>query len=108
MSFQAHKLHSIPNFICRYLKENNYGTTIAHGPAFATTMLVFATKTKDLKRQGKGQKPKTAAPVSDAEIEKLHNIQLLGTSTPESLINTLWLNNTIHFGMRGGTEHRQV
>lgn len=33
----------------------------------------------------------------------------LGNNTPMSLLNTLWLYNTIQFGMRGGgEEHRNL
>ena len=31
---------------------------------------------------------------------------LLGTSSPEALLNTLWLKNTLHFGLCGCQEHR--
>ena len=31
-----------------------------------------------------------------------------GVSSAESLLNTVWLNNTIHFGMRGCQEHRDL
>ena len=30
----------------------------------------------------------------------------MGTSSPEALLDTLWFNNTIHFGLRGYKEHR--
>ena len=28
--------------------------------------------------------------------------------SPEALLNTLWLNNTLHFGLRGCKEHRDM
>ena len=33
---------------------------------------------------------------------------LLGTRNPEVLLNTLWLNSTMHFGLRGSKEHRDM
>ena len=33
---------------------------------------------------------------------------LLGISNGEALINTLWLCNSLHFGLRGCGEHRQM
>lgn len=36
------------------------------------------------------------------------NCPLLGRKTPEAMLNTLWFNNTLHFGMRGGKEHRDL
>lgn len=70
-------------------------------------MKAFSSKAKDLKMKGMGNKPKAAAPASDSEITMLFESGQLGTDTPASIINTLWLNNTLHFGMRGGgAEHR--
>ncbi|CAH3162433.1 unnamed protein product [Porites lobata] len=34
--------------------------------------------------------------------------KLLGTERPEALLNTLWLNNTTQFGLRGCKEHRDM
>ena len=54
-----------------------------------------------------GNKPKTAAPVTGQEKDILFQQGELGNNNPSSLINTLWLNNTLHFGMLGGeAEHR--
>ena len=70
-------------------------------------MKVFYSKAKDLKMKGMGNKPKAAAPATDVEIETLYTNGQLGSHTPGALINTMWLNNTLHFGMRGGgAEHR--
>ena len=33
---------------------------------------------------------------------------LLGSSTVEALLNTVWFNNTIHFGLLGCEEHREM
>ena len=32
----------------------------------------------------------------------------LGTSSPQSLLNIVWLNNILHFGLRGCTEQRNL
>ncbi|VDI52912.1 Hypothetical predicted protein [Mytilus galloprovincialis] len=42
------------------------------------------------------------------EINSLYEKNLLGDSTPEAMINTLWLNNSVHFGLRGVTEHYEL
>lgn len=34
--------------------------------------------------------------------------QQLGSDTPDSIINTLWFYNTVHFGLRGSDEHREM
>ena len=38
----------------------------------------------------------------------LYEKGLLGTRNPEALLNTLWLNSTMHFGLRGCKEHRDM
>ena len=91
----------------RYLKDHDYSTSIIKGDQFNKTMKAFNSKAKDLKMKGMGNKPKAAAPASDSEINMLYERGQLGDATPASIINTLWLNNTLHFGMRGGgAEHR--
>ena len=65
-------------------------------------------KQKDLKRKGKGNKPNAADPLNKSEIEILYAKRLLGPFSGESLINTMWFNNTIHFGLRGCQEHRDM
>ena len=58
-------------------------------------------KQKDLKQKGKGNKPNASVALTEEEIKLLYDKELLGTSTPESLLNTIWFNNTNHFGLRG-------
>ena len=46
----------------------------------------------------------------EKEINPKHRYAkgLLGMCSPEALLYTLWLNNTLHFGLRGCTEHRNM
>jgi len=41
-------------------------------------------------------------------LDTLYEKGLLGTRNPEALLNTLWLNSTMHFGLRGCKEHRDM
>ena len=94
-------------FYNSYLREKDYPTSISKGKEFARTMATYDSKGKELKKQGKGNKDGAADTLTDAEVDALHATGQLGLSSPSSIINTLWLNNTVHFGMRGGgTEHR--
>ena len=65
------------------------------------------TKNKQLKKDGKGNRPNAPEALSDDEINILYEENLLGISNGEVLINTLWLFNSLHFGLRGCGEHRQ-
>ena len=72
-------------------------------------MMAFSSKGKDLKRKGMGNKPQAADTLTDKEVKQLYEKGQLGNKTPSSIINTLWYNNSTHFGIRaGGSEHRQV
>ena len=57
-------------------------------------------KQKQLKRHGPGNRPKATTALTDDEIEILFEKNLLGLITPQSLLNTVWLNNMIRFGLR--------
>ena len=61
-----------------------------------------------MKEAGKGNKTKAACALTDEEVDILYGKELLGLSSPESLLNTLWLNDTQHFGLRGCQEHRDM
>ena len=47
--------------------------------------------------------------ISDKQINILYESGQLGPNTPTSLLNTLWFNTCLYFGMLGGgAEHRQL
>lgn len=55
-----------------------------------------------------GNKPKATTPLMDEEIDILFEKTVMGTSSLQSLRNTVCLNNIIHFGLRGCTEQRNL
>ncbi len=59
-------------------------------------------------KEGKGNKPNAAEALTDVEENILFEKNLLGISNAEALLNTLWLFNSVHFGLRGCEEHRQM
>ena len=59
-----------------------------------------------IKNEGKGNRTNAAEALSDDEINILYEKNLLGISNGEALINTLWLFNSLQFGLRGCGEHR--
>ena len=92
----------------RYLRKKGYPTTIIDGQEFRLTRETLVAKQKELIKAGKGNKSKAARALTDNEVDILYGQNLLGLSSPESLLNTLWLNNTHHFGLRGCQEHRDM
>ena len=75
---------------------------------FEQTRRALQSKQRDLKRKGKSNKPNASAAISEEDIQVLYEKDLLGSSTGEALLNTVWFNNTIHFGLQGCKEHREM
>ena len=51
-----------------------------------TRLYALKAKQKELKRQGKGNKPKVIAALSDEEIDILCSKKVLGLSSPQALV----------------------
>ena len=97
----------------RYLRQHDYGgqgvTLIGKDSQFKKTKSSLKSKQKSLKSEGRGNQPmKSDIPTSE-ELDTFYRLKQLGPHNPTSVLNTLWFNNTVHFGMRGGvTEHRSL
>ena len=50
----------------------------------------------------------TAKALAYKEVNIMYEKGLLGISSAEPLINTLWLLNSVHFALRGCGDHRQM
>ena len=75
---------------------------------FEQTRKAPQSKQRDLKRKGMGNKPNASAASSEEDIQVLFEKDLLGSYTAEALLNTVWLNNIIHFGLLGCKELSQM
>ena len=106
--YEPSSLRSLMASFERYLKKKNYGFSIMKDAEFEQARKALQSKQKDLKQKGKGNKPNASVALTEEEIKVLYDKELLGTSTPEALLNTIWFNNTIHFGLRGCKEHRNM
>ena len=62
------------------------------------TKEALVAKQKELKKEGKGNKPNASRMITDEEVDILYGQDLLGCSSSEAFINTIWLNNTQFFG----------
>lgn len=107
--YEPSSLRCLVSSIERHLKKNNYTKSIINDKEFELFRKCLQAKQKELKKAGRGiMKDKAAVAITDEEVDILHENNLLGVSSAESLLNTVWLNNTIHFGMRGCQEHRDL
>ena len=75
---------------------------------FEQTRKTLQSKQRDLKRKDMGNKPNASATLSKEDIQVLFEKDLLGSYTAEALLNTVWFNNIIHFGLLGCKEHREM
>ena len=92
----------------RYLKKHRYCESVITAHSFARTRETLKSKQKQLKRDGKGNKPFEAASLTQEEIEMLYSSGAFGCNSSQALINTLWYNNCLHFGLRGRKEQRDL
>ena len=60
------------------------------------------------KKEGRGNRPFEAEAISDDEVKVLYESNKLGISSADALMNTVWQMNSIHFGLRGCDERRQM
>ncbi|CAC5383062.1 unnamed protein product [Mytilus coruscus] len=61
-----------------------------------------------LKQLGLGNHPNAAEVLESDDEEELYRSGGFGTDDPNSLLSTIWYMNTIHVGLRGSHEHRQL
>lgn len=92
----------------RHLKACKYPCSVIEDSQFEQARQALEARSKELKKDGKGNKPKAAEAITDEEVNILYNKQLLGISNAEALLNTMWFMNTKHFGLRGCDEHRRM
>ena len=106
--YEPSSLRSLLASFERHLKKNSYSASIMNDLVFEKTRKVLLSKQKELKKKGKGNRPNASIALTSDELNTLYEKGLLGTRNPEALLNTLWLNNTMHFGLRGCKEHRDM
>ena len=90
------------------MKACKYPCSVIEDSQFEQARQALEARSKELKKDGKGNKPKAAEAITDEEVNILYNKQLLGISNAEALLNTMWFMNTKHFGLRGCDEHRRM
>ena len=63
---------------------------------------------RTLREMGKGKRPNKACSLSNEELKSLWDCSELGYNSPYSVVNTLWWQFTLHFGLRGRQEHHNM
>ena len=81
---------------------------IARHDAFRLSRQVLEGKARTARMDGKGKVPNRARILCRAEENILWESGQLGCNSSRSLIQTVWWNNCLHFGMRGREEHHSL
>ena len=63
---------------------------------------------KYLKEMGLDNRPNASESVESDDEDELFRSGGFGPETADSLLRTVWYMNTVHFGLRGSHEHRQL
>ncbi|MCG8044643.1 MAG: hypothetical protein N0E48_02985 [Candidatus Thiodiazotropha endolucinida] len=102
--FEPATVRSFVSSINRHLIMNGYKFSIMTDAQFRRCREILAAKQKQLKSIGKGNRPMAADEITDDELETMYGKKVLSPESPSSLIYSLWLICTLHFGMRPGKE----
>ena len=107
--FEPSSLRGVISSFNWHLKACKYPCSVIEDSQFEQVRQALeARSNKELKKDGKGNKPKAAEAITDEEVNILYDEQLLGISNAEALLNTMWFMNTKHFGLGGCDEHRRM
>ena len=87
--YEPSSLRGILSTVERHLRRAGYGKSIIKDNDFQKTRDVLKAKQKELKRQGRGNKPKATTALSDEEIDNLYDKKVVELSSPQSLVNTV-------------------
>ena len=98
-NYEPNTLRGLGSSYEQHLRNHNYEYSLRKSVEFATS------KQRELKRQGLGNLKNRSDAVTDDDIEKLWKCQLMGSNTPESVINTIWFlfHNSLWHKVRRGT-----
>ena len=95
-------------YFFRYLKGKNYPGSIATHDAFRSSRQVLEGKARIARMDGKGNVPNRARSLNGAEENIIWESGQLGCNSSRSLIQTVWWNNCLHFGLTGREEHQSL
>ncbi|KAL3855021.1 hypothetical protein ACJMK2_014252 [Sinanodonta woodiana] len=80
--FEPSSLRGMISSIDRYLRTKSYGVSIITDIKFDKSRSVLKMKMMDLKKLGKGNKPRASDPISDQDLQKMYEANTLGADNP--------------------------
>lgn len=92
----------------RHLTSKNYEFSVTKHHHFKKCREALRKKQTHLKKLGHGNRPNRTRPLTDAEVDLMFAKKVFSLDTPQSLANLMWWNCCYYFGIRTGTECRNM
>ena len=106
--YEPDTISSIARSIQRHLDDKNFKFNILKDEAFKMSRGVLKAKRRQLRKEGKGNKPNATVPLTENDVQKFFEENQFGMHNPEALSRTMWYLITLHFGHRARHEARQL
>ena len=94
--------------IQRYLDDNSAKINILKDEKFKVSREVLKSKRRELRNQGKGNKPDATVALANEDIERIFDENQFSIHDLDVLSRTMWFLLTLHFGHRARHEARQM
>ena len=106
--YEPDTMSSFSRSIQRFLDDNNAKVNILKDEEFKVSREVLKSKRRELRKQGKGNKPNATVALTNEDVERIFEENQFGVHEPEVLARTMWFLLTLHFGHRARQEARQI
>ena len=106
--YEPDTMSSFSRSIQRFLDDNNAKVNILKDEEFKVSREVLKSKRRELRKQGKGNKPNATVALTNEDVERIFEENQFGVHEPEVLARTMWFLLTLHFGHRARHEARQI
>ena len=106
--YEPDTLPSMSRSIQRHLDDKNARVNILQDEVFKVSREVLKSKRRQLRKQGKGNKPNATEVLTNEDVERIFDENQFGIHDPDVLSRTMWFLLTLHFGHRARHEARQM
>lgn len=106
--YQPKTLYEIIIAIQHFLRYSDRNVNFLNDPAFNKMKRVLDAKMKELSKKGLGINRKQADVITTHQENLLWEKGILGTDTPQKLLQTLVYSIGLNFALRAGQEHRNL